>query len=227
MISTIIRRDMNELSKEGTDVLVTSIGRVLERKKFVVLAIPGGRSIRGLWESLATERRIPWAKMHIFMADERIVPPTHDDSNFKLAYNCFLEKLIDSGTLPAENVHPFNPDKGLDSYNEVLSKLGGAADIIILGVGEDGHVGALYPNHHSVKSDARGYISMVDSPKPPAQRITLSRKTMVAASVAILLFVGEGKRDAYLKFKSGNDAEECPSRLAKRIEYCYVLTDMQ
>ncbi len=230
MIASIYRKNADELAKEGVSVLASAIKRILQKKKNVVLAIPGGRSVKPLWKLLADDARIPWKSVRIFMADERAVPPAHQDSNYRLAYGSFLKRLIDSQKLLLENVHPFIPketkDKGCGSYYSELKKIGGKADIIILGAGEDGHVGALYPNHHSVKDDSEGYIAMNDSPKPPAERITMSRKLMAAADAALLLFIGEGKRDAYRKFKAGDDVIECPARLAKKIKNAYVLTDL-
>lgn len=224
MTTVIYRNSVEELAKEAASILASAVDRILSQKDGVVLAIPGGRSVQPLWKLLA-EEKMPWDKVHIFMADERIVPPTHPDSNYKLAYDFFLKRLIDLQKLPQENIHPFSPEIGNGSYYAELKKFGGKADIIILGVGEDGHVGALYPNHHSIRDDSEGYIAMNDSPKPPAERVTMSCRLMQKADTALLLFIGEGKREAYEKFKSGDDATECPARLAKKIRNAYVMTD--
>ncbi len=230
MTTIVYRRRVDELAKEAVSILASAVKRILRRQNNVVLAIPGGRSVQPLWKLLA-EEKLPWDNVHIFMADERIVPPTHADSNYKLAYDLFLKKLVDERKLQEENLHPFIPDdaknKGNGSYYRELKKFGGKADIIILGAGEDGHVGALYPNHHSVRDDSEGYIIMDDSPKPPAERVTMSRKLMQKADTALLLFIGEGKRAAYEKFLSEDDATECPARLARKIRNAYVLTDLE
>jgi len=183
-----------------------------------------------MWKLLANETNIPWEKVHIFMADERIVRPTHKDSNYRLAYHTFLKTLIASGKLPKKNAHPFTPqkskDKGSNNYYSELKKFGGEPDILILGVGEDGHVGALFPNHHSIKNNAKGYIIMDDSPKSPHDRITMSRKIMLAANTTLLLFIGTQKRKAYKKFLAGDKVSECPARLAKKIKNVVVLTNL-
>ncbi len=226
MTTVVCRNSVDELAKEAAEILSSAISRILQRQNSVVLAIPGGRSVQPLWKLLAWEK-LQWNKVHIFMADERVVPPVHPDSNYRLAYEFFLDRLIESGKMPWQNVHPFSPEMGSGSYYSELKKVGGKADIIILGVGEDGHVGALYPNHHSIKNDLEGYIAMDDSPKPPAERVTMSRKLMQRADTALLLFIGEGKRETYEKFKSGDDAIECPARLVKKIRNAYVLTDLR
>ncbi len=226
MITAIYRKNVDELAKEGVCVLASAMKRILSRQKSVVLAIPGGRSVQPLWKLLAAEK-LPWEKVQVFMADERVVPPTHEDSNYRLAYECFLKRLIEEGKLPEENAHHFVPDMGVGSYNSELKKFGGKPEILILGVGEDGHVGALYPDHHSVKNDSEGYIAMDDSPKPPAGRVTMSRKLMQKADTALLLFIGEGKRNALGLFNSGDDVFECPARLVKKVRNACVLTNLR
>lgn len=164
------------------------------------------------------------------MADERIVPKTDKDSNYKLAYDTFIKALIAKGKLSKGNVHPFTPkkskDKGSGDYYNELKKFGGKPDILILGVGEDGHVGALYPNHPSIKNNSKGYITLDDSPKPPSERMTMSRNTMLGAKTVILLFIGNAKKHAYEKFKNGKDVVDCPARLAKKIKKVYVITNL-
>lgn len=230
MLTTIYKEDSEELAKAAVDILAEAVNKLLQQQKQVILAIPGGRSVVAIWKLLANENRIPWNKVQIFMADERVVSPTHEDSNYKLAYDTFLKKLVDSGKLPQNNAHPFTPDdskdKGSNHYYDELKKFG-KVDILILSSGEDGHVGALYPDFHSVKNDSEGYIVMDDSPKPPPVRITMSRKTMLSAKTSLLLFIGEAKKEAYEKFKSGGDIIKCPARLAKKIKDSYVLTNLQ
>ena len=226
-VTTIFKKSNDELSKAAVNILVEVVNKLLQRQKQVVLAIPGGRSVAAIWKLLASDHRIPWRKIQVLMADERVVPITSGQSNYRLAYDTFLKKLIEAGELPEENLHPFIADKGSSNYNKKLKKYGGKPDIIILSIGEDGHVGALYPNHHSVKDSSEGYIAVDDSPKPPLERITMSRKTMLKAKTALLLFIGEAKREAYEKFKAGDDIIECPARLAKQIKDSYVLTDLK
>ena len=230
MISTICRSGLDDLGREGVRVFLGFVESVLKQKDVVVLAIPGGRSVGCIWSLLADEKAVPWSKIHVFMVDERIVAPNHEDGNYRLAFEKFLKVLIESGRLPAENVHPFIPkdseDKGSGEYYGEMKKIGDP-DVLILGAGEDGHVGALYPNHHSIKNDSEGYFFMKDSPKKPSERMTMTRNTMLKAQAAILLFVGEGKKDAYADFLKGDEVLGCPARLVKKISSACVLTDLK
>jgi len=96
--------------------------------------------------------------------------------------------------------------------------------MVLLSSGEDGHVGALYPDHHSVKDDSEHYIVMHDSPKPPPRRMSMSRKLLLRSKVALLFFFGKGKKDALKLFKKEGTYEECPARLVKKVKEAYVLT---
>ena len=97
-------------------------------------------------------------------------------------------------------------------YERVLAEHGFRYDIILLSSGEDGHVGALYPHHHSFADRHHGFIVMDDSPKPPPERMTSSLSLMQTAEAAVLLFVGEAKREAYAKFNDAAVSGGSPAR---------------
>ncbi|RLG14839.1 MAG: glucose-6-phosphate dehydrogenase, partial [Candidatus Nanohalarchaeota archaeon] len=99
-------------------------------------------------------------------------------------------------------------------------------DIVLLGAGEDGHVAALFPQHHSIRHEGEEYFTMPDSPKPPVERLTASKKMLEGADTAIALFLGEGKRQALQNFKNPElSTLECPAKLIRNAAYPYVLTD--
>ena len=231
-MTKIISGKKEDVDKKAVGIIKKSVDEILTKKKHVNLAIPGGRSVQGIFHELSLAENFSWSKIHIFMVDERLVPITSDDSNFKLASTLFLDKLVAEKKILKENIHPFildetESDYGLSNYETLLKSYGGCYDIVILGVGEDGHVGALFPNHHSITDNSELFLTMGDSPKPPGERMTFSRKHLLKAKSAIALFYGEGKRDAYKKFfESGVFFEECPVRLIKEINDSYVFTDL-
>ena len=231
-MTEIIVDKRENLEQKAADIISDSINNLLKKQETVVLAIPGGRSVTGIFKNLK-EKNIPWKKAHIFIVDERLVPIDHKESNFRLAKESFIEELINKGLLPKENTHPFilnksEPDSGISAYQEEIKKHGSIYDIVLLSSGEDGHIGALYPSHHSIKDNSDYYITMHDSPKPPKDRMTMSKKLLSKSKVAILLFFGEGKRQAYNKFldKSIN-ISSCPAKLINQIKHSYVLTDLK
>ncbi len=215
----IITGQREKLEQYASHLITDSINKYLEEQDSVVLAVPGGTSVSGVFENLK-EEDIPWQKVHIFMVDERKVPIADDKSNFKLAKECFVDDI----DIPDKNVHPFRIEKGIDSYKKELKQQGGTYDVVLLSSGEDCHVGALYPNH-SVLDNSEYFIEMDDSPKPPKDRMSMSRELLLKAKTCIVLFFGEHKKDAFEKFTNPYvSTEVCPAKLVKNSEW-YALTD--
>ncbi|MBR9690263.1 6-phosphogluconolactonase [Candidatus Woesearchaeota archaeon] len=233
MTRIIYNANLKDDWKNAGKIVTQAIKRYSKSKKEVVLGIVGGRSVPGIFAFLSRQKDIPWKKVHIFMVDERIVPINHKNSNFKLAKETFLDELIEEGVLSKENLHPFimdgkEKDYGISKYANQLKKHGGKFDIVILSSGEDGHVGALYPNHSSIKSSSEFFVVMEDSPKPPAKRMTASRKLLEKSKTAVILFLGEAKKDALKRFSDKKlDLVSCPAKIVNYIDEAYVLTDIK
>jgi len=225
--SIIYNKDEAQLYKLAADTIEDAISDLLEKQDNVVFAIAGGRSVPFVFKILK-DRKIDWSKIHIFMVDERMVPIDDKESNFKLAKDTFLDDI----EIPKENLHPFifdesSPDKGLGVYEEELKKVGGKYDVILLSAGEDGHVGALNPNHHSIEDDTEFFISMTDAPKPPPERMSMSKKLLLKSDTALVLIIGESKKQALKNFLDEKISyKECPAKLVQDIENSYALTNM-
>jgi 6-phosphogluconolactonase len=170
--------------------------------------------------------------VHFFIIDERLVPIDHPDSNYKLLQDTFINPLMQEGRIASSNANPFildlaKEDRGAQDYEHLLAKHGFHYDIILLSSGEDGHVGALYPHHHSIADSHHGFIVMDDSPKPPPERMTSSLSLMQTAEIAVLLFVGEAKREAYDKFKNSQySVTDCPAKFVLEMKDATVFTDL-
>jgi len=214
--------------KDVADLICKKITDSETKKGHCVIAIPGGRSVKGLFEQFKVHEEIDWKNVHFFMVDERLVPVDHEDSNFLLAKNLFLDELILQGKISEKNLHPFmfdqkKEDFGAMKYHDELKKFGGKFDIAILGVGEDGHVAALFPNTTILRKDESFFV-FHDSPKPPKDRMTSSRKLIEKSDMKVILFIGEGKRDAYSKFKDDSVSKEnLPVKYFKDI----ILTNLE
>jgi 6-phosphogluconolactonase len=229
---TIYANAIDRLGKAGSEIIADSLSEGIKRKGFAVLGVPGGRSVKAIFDHIAHERSIDWHNVHIFLVDERLVERTHPDSNFKLAFDSFISGLLTEGRIGQRNIHAFDliPDSrdlGISAYNVDFARFGGF-DCIVLGVGEDGHVGALYPRHHSIKNPINEYFTMSDSPKPPKDRMTGSRSMFEAADTAIALFIGEAKRDAHrIYLDPAVSVEDCPVKLIRMVQNRYILTDLK
>jgi 6-phosphogluconolactonase len=135
--------------------------------------------------------------------------------------------------IPPENLHPFlfddnKLDFGLDQYENEIKNFGGIFDIVLLSSGEDGHIGSLFPNHPSISSESDYCILVDNSPKPPKRRMSISKKFLLKSSIGVLLFVGNMKREAYLKFLKDNvDISDCPAKLVAQLPESYALTNIK
>ena len=231
MLTTIVEKDQDRLMQRAAEHLCEKLRVTLAAKKQVNVAVPGGRNVAKIFQKMQ-EVDIDWQRVHFFIIDERLVPIDHPDSNYKLLLDHFIGPLARANRIAPNNAHPFildlsSPDRGAKRYEEVLAEHGFRYDIILLSSGEDGHVGALYPGHHSMMDKHHGFIVMDDSPKPPPERMTSSLSLMQTAEVALILFVGEAKREAYTKF---NDAAllvaDCPAKLVTALKDTTVFTDL-
>ena len=218
--------EKGEIYKKISSVIADLINQILSEKDEVILGFPGGRSISNILQFLKMEN-IDWNKIHVFMIDERLVPVDDDESNFKLIKRGLLD------VMPSKNLHPFRyneakEDHGLSEYKEEIMKNGGKYDIILVSSGEDGHIGALYPNHSSIYDESSYLISMDDSPKPPKNRMSISKKFLLKSKIGILIFVGDMKREAYSNFLDNKiDITMCPAKLITQLPKSFVLTDIE
>ena len=180
-------------SKAG-DELAAAMARVLAKQESVRLAIPGGSALEAL--SAARDRLgADWSRVLLTWVDERCVPPDDPDSNLAAARGLGLLEnpsparvlaLYEEGESPVEAVARVSTQ--LNEYFE------GALDVLLLGMGEDGHIASLFPSRPEPIGGLVAHVS--DSPKPPLERITLTRAILETAEATILLATGEIKRGA-------------------------------
>ena len=143
-----------------------------------------------------------------------------------------LEYLVKQNKLPRKNLHPYTyfnfPDeKGLEAYKNEFKEISDKYDIILLSSGEDGHVGSLFPHHNSIKDPSEFFIISKDPPKPPAKRLSASRKLLSKSQTAILLFLGEEKAQALKNFQDKKlSVIDCPVKLVYEIEDAHTFTDL-
>ena len=181
------------------------------------LGLSGGRTPVATYRALASEplrSRVDWTRVRIYFADERAVRRDDPESNFRLA----REILIDPLRIPPRNVHRMKGDYpdlrvAVEEYEAHLTE---PIDILILGVGEDGHIASLFPGTPLVSENARRVAMVADSPKPPARRLTLTPRALAEARRVLVLATGAEKADAVARALEGEDEpREVPARLVR------------
>ena len=205
-------------------------------KDSLLIGFCGGRSISAVCEGLLEQRdklsREAWKKLQFFMLDERCVSLDDKDSNYRLVSEVFFSKLLQAELIDQSQVHPFrySSDKtglGIEDYESEFSAAGGCFDIVFLGVGEDGHVAALFPQSKELKHCGESFLVFDNSPKPPPLRMTSSPDRIKAAGVAVALFLGEAKREALdMYYDSEMPLDRCPVKLIDFAKDSIIASDL-
>jgi 6-phosphogluconolactonase len=162
------------------------------------LVLAGGTTPARCYELLA-EQEVEWGRVTVLFGDERCVPPDDPDSNYRMARETLLDKVAPATVhrMPAE----LGPDEGAAEYLAIVEALA-PLDVVVLGIGEDGHTASLFPGHPVL--DAKGLVSGVrNSPKPPPERVTLTMAALQGARQVIILATGAGKAKAVALARRG------------------------
>ncbi len=186
------------------------------------VALSGGNTPRVVYSLLASEYKdkIPWSKSLIFFGDERSVPPSHPDSNFRMANESLLSKI----SIPSENVHrvrtELGPEAAAQDYEKLLrqtfSLSGGELprfDLILLGLGDDGHTASLFPGTTALEEKSL-LVTANWVEKLHTFRITLTYPVLNHAAEVVFLVSGAAKAEV-LKDVLNSPEKKYPSQLVQ------------
>jgi 6-phosphogluconolactonase len=173
--------------------------------------LTGGTTAKKIYPALAevTARRLP--ELDILFSDERCVPPDDDESNFKMASELLLDRT------QARNVHRMRgedpPEQAAASYGQEIAPLvGNGLDLLLLGMGADAHIGAMFPGSPAL-AETTQLCRAVDRPDG-MQGLTLTPPAMITAKKILLLVTGEAKAETVKRVVQGDEpVETSPARL--------------
>jgi 6-phosphogluconolactonase len=215
------------LDRLAADVSVEA-AHARSRRGLFAMALPGGSvGVHG-FPVLATVL-FDWDVTHVFWADERAVPASSPDSNFNLADSLWLRK---SGA-SLSSLHPMqgnSPDlnAAAQAYGDELVRVLGKTprlDLVLLGVGPDGHVASLFPGHPALAEESRPALPIVDAPKPPPRRLTLTLPMLTSAERVIVMALGASKAAAMHEALEQKDSQLPVSLVLRRTLRPLVLLD--
>jgi len=188
-----------ELARGAAEYFVARSGEAVTQKGIFTVALSGGSTPKALYQLLAEslQTQVPWSRIHFFWSDERHVPPDHPDSNYRMTYEAMLSRV----PVPETNVHRVhseNPDaaEAAREYEQTLLQLTKQAlpllDLILLGVGPDGHTASIFPGSEVLHETAR----LVAAPwveKFNSHRITMTLPLLNNGASVVFLVSGAEK----------------------------------
>jgi 6-phosphogluconolactonase len=199
--------DADAAAERAADVLATAIDAARTIHGAAHVAVAGGSTPKRAYQLLGP-RLGDWRDVHLWFGDERVVPDDSPDSTLRL-----LRESLDA---PGATIHRVATELGAEGAAEAYAReLGDTTlDVVLLGMGEDGHTASLFPGHPQLH--AEGVVVPVhDSPKPPPDRVTLTLGKINDGRRLLLLVSGEGKANALRRVLAGPD-DEVPASLLDR-----------
>ena len=212
--------DAEAVARRAADVMANHINDARQRSTAVHIALAGGSTPQRAYELLA-EMQGTWAHVHLWLSDERCVPADHEDANQRMVDVALVSKLRAQEGPTVHGVRgELGPEDAAWLYGRELQREMGEEpvfDLLLLGLGPDGHTASLFPGHAEAAAAHAPVIGVRDSPKPPPERITFTLPLIARARYTLLLVTGEGKRDALARVQA-DDPELPVARLGEGLD---------
>jgi 6-phosphogluconolactonase len=218
----ITAADAQALAKAAAERLMA---RIAANDGRIAICLTGGSSPKKLYELLATEAyrdKIPWDRIHWFIGDERFVPMSDPRNNMAMARAIFLDALA-----PASHIHPIptdvaDPDESAARYERELKSFYGADrldrarplfDLVLMGVGSDGHTASLFPGYPAVQETARWVVGVPQAHVEPfVPRVTLTMPALASCREMLFEVSGSSKREILTRVLGGENLPAATAR---------------
>lgn len=210
--------DPEALSAGAAELVHRCATDAVARRGRFSMVLAGGNTPRALYQVLARDyvERIDWSRTQVFFGDERCVPPDHKDSNYAMARETLLSRV----PVPAGNVHQMDgrlgAAHGAEDYERVLRNFFRAAptatfDMVLLGMGADGHTLSLFPGHDFQADSGRWVVpALAPAGAPGPERITLTLDAVAGAGHAAFLVAGKDKSAALREVRRATQLGDGP-----------------
>jgi 6-phosphogluconolactonase len=214
--------DAAALAKTAADRV---LARIADNSGRIAIGLTGGSSPKQLYELLATDAyrpKIPWDRVHWFIGDERFVPTSDARHNMAMARGLFLDRLA-----PASHIHPIptdaaSPDEAAASYERELKSFYGADgldparalfDLVLMGVGPDGHTASLFPGYPAVEETTRWVVGVpIANVEPFVPRVSLTLPALASCREMLFEASGAAKRAILTRVFSGENLPAARAR---------------
>jgi 6-phosphogluconolactonase len=192
------------------DAVAQRLADAAARGENVVLT--GGRTPERAYERAAA-RAPDWSRVEVWWGDERCVPPDDANSNFGMAKRALLDRLAHPPLAVHRIEGELGKEAGADAYEEELDST--ALDLVLLGIGPDGHVASLFPGKPALEMTDRRVVGTEPGLAPWVDRVTLTLPALRAAEEILFVVTGEGKADAVGRAFAADPSPETPASLVR------------
>jgi 6-phosphogluconolactonase len=190
MTELIVASSPAELARQAAEWLGLEVTRAIAERGSCALGLAGGRTPEPVYGELVAGSSIDWRKVSVFFGDERAVPPDHPDSNYLMVHLALLSRV----PIPAGNVHRMEAERAdrEAAAREYERLLPSQLDVLLLGMGPDGHTASLFPGSAALDERDRLVLPVLGS-KPPAERLTITPPVIEAARKVAVITTGGDK----------------------------------
>jgi len=222
--------DKAAVVERSLQIVLETLNTAIAERGVFTIALAGGSTPKPLYEALA-QQSLPWNQIHVFWGDERYVSPDHPDSNEGMARQAWLNHV----PIPTENIHPMptsasdpaiaadQHDQELQSFFQNAPGTFPAFDVILLGMGDDGHTASLFP--HTAALAVRDRLITVGN-KDGQPRITFTAPLINQARCVVFMVTGANKQPALAQiFAPTADDAAYPSRMIEPQGHLWWLLD--
>lgn len=213
----IIAENSADLPDQAAARIAREVRRAVEARGHASLALAGGSTPRPVYERLcllSQAEGLPWERIDFYFGDERCVPPDHPESNFRMARETLLRGRDQArGRVHRMRAELADRDEAAREYEELLPD---RLDVLLLGMGSDGHTASLFPGSAALREHERRVVAVQGS-KPPAWRLTITPPVIESARALIVIAAGQNKAAVLARvFEGPFVPEELPAQLARR-----------
>lgn len=195
--------DVKALQQLAYRRILAAAGTAIEERGKFIIVLAGGSTPRAVYQMLRGAEA-DWSRWHVYFGDERCLPADDIERNSTMASDAWLGHV----PIPHGQMHAIPAELGAKAaalaYAESLRDVG-TFDLVLLGLGEDGHTASLFPGHKwGIEADAPDTLAVNNAPKPPQERVSLSARRLSCTREVLFLVAGQTKRNAVAQWYAGD-----------------------
>jgi len=194
--------DTEQLIESSAETLASAAQEAIQQRDQFHLVLAGGSTPQAIYQQLV-QLETDWSKWFIYFGDERCLPVGDAERNDFMAQQNWLNHVA----IPQQQIHSIPAELGAataaKNYSEQLAQVE-KFDLVLLGLGEDGHTASLFPDHElGDAADTPACLAVNNAPKPPSERVSLSAQRLSQSRQVIFIVAGQGKQDALRAWQAG------------------------